>query len=148
RVPLTSHRLARWADPRRGDIVIFFSPADGRRLVKRVVGQPGDTVMLVNNRLIVNGQPAAYEPVPGKTVPWASEAERTGGTFFIERAGAGPHLVLLNPSRPECPFFGPVTVPAGSYFMMGDNRDNSGDSRFFGFVTRDRIVGRVSSVVF
>src|SRR5262245_11437675 len=44
RVPLTSHRLARWADPRRGDIVIFFSPADGRRLVKRVVGQPGDTV--------------------------------------------------------------------------------------------------------
>ena len=148
RVPLTSIRVATWANPKRGDIVIFFSPADGRRLVKRVVGVPGDVIQLTNNHLVVNGRPASYEPVPADRIPWASSDERAYGAFLREEAGDPAHLVLLNPRSPECPEFGPVTVPAGSYFMMGDNRDNSGDSRFFGFVARRRIVGRVNRVVF
>ncbi|MHC4582742.1 MAG: signal peptidase I, partial [Planctomycetota bacterium] len=60
RVPLTSHRLAKWSNPERADIVICFSPEDGARLVKRVIGQPGDTVEMRNNTLFLNGQPVGY----------------------------------------------------------------------------------------
>ena len=63
KVPFTRWRLAVWDNPRRGDIVVLFSPADGRRLVKRVVGLPGDRIALVDNRLVINGTPVSYEPV-------------------------------------------------------------------------------------
>src|SRR5437763_1680407 len=61
KVPFTTTHLAEWSEPARGEIVVFFSPADEKRLVKRVVGLPGDTVELVDNKLILNGQPLAYE---------------------------------------------------------------------------------------
>src|SRR5688500_9436389 len=63
KVPFTGWRVAEWGGPRRGDIVIFYSPADGVRLVKRVVAVPGDTVQMIDNRLLLNGVPAAYGPL-------------------------------------------------------------------------------------
>ena len=119
KVPFTTWHIAQWSNPKRGDIDVFYSPADGIRLVKRVIGLPGDSIELVNDRLFINGVPAGYEPLPssvGRDLP----AKRS---------------------------FGPVVVPAGHYFMMGDNRDDSNDSRYWGTVDRSRIVGRASMVM-
>jgi signal peptidase I len=148
KVPFTTWHLAQWSNPKRGDIVVFFSPVDGTRLVKRVIGLPGDKVELVNDRLLINGRLSEYEPLPavtGHDVPPDNDGVRL---YAEEKAGGIPaHPVTILPQRPAMRTFGPKIVPAGQYFMMGDNRDNSNDSRFWGTVERNRIVGRASMVV-
>lgn len=141
KVPYTTIHIAEWADPQRGDIVVFYSPADGTRLVKRVVGIPGDSLAMVNNRLIINGEEIAYEPHDSFQV---MDADHYG---FIEKLGDRRHPVMITPRRPAFRSFDTVTIPAGNYFMMGDNRDNSADSRYFGFVERSLVVGRATAVV-
>jgi signal peptidase I len=148
KVPFTTWHVAQWSNPKRGDVVVFFSPADGLRLVKRVIGLPGDTVQLVNDRLFVNGIPASYEALPGtagKDLP----ATRFGPRYFeTESMPEGPaHAVTLLPRVLAKRSFGPIAVPAGHYFMMGDNRDDSNDSRYWGTVDRGRIVGRAMMVM-
>jgi signal peptidase I len=148
KVPFTTWHLAQWSNPKRGDIDVFYSPADGIRLVKRVIGLPGDTVELVDERLYINGIPSAYEPLPesaGRYLP----ATRMGPRVFVaESAPKSPvHALTLLPRVRARRSFGPLTVPAGQYFMMGDNRDDSNDSRYWGTVDRSKIVGRASMVV-
>lgn len=143
KVPFTTRHLAEWTNPRRGDIVVFYSPQDGKRLVKRVVGLPGDAIALENNQLQVNGEAVAYEPVDRNKGPAAD----TGQFCLLEDLAGRKHPIQLTPRQPAPRTFGPVTVPKGHYLMMGDNRDNSADSRYFGFVARDQIVGRASAVV-
>jgi signal peptidase I len=148
RVPFTFARIARWSDPARGDIVVCFSPDDGQRLVKRVVGLPGDTIELRHNLLFVNGARQPYSPL-GPTADGVRDmepAERASATFAREHFATRPHSVMALPAIPAVRDFGPVTVPAGSYLMMGDNRDNSRDSRYFGFVPRREIVGEATAV--
>jgi signal peptidase I len=154
RVPFTLARLARWAEPARADIVVCFAPNDDTRLVKRVVGQPGDLVELRNGTLFLNGVAQAYTPLPADA-PGRRElplAERNAALFAREQlvsgASATPrsHAVMALPARPALRDFGPARVPAGHYFVMGDNRDNSLDSRVFGFVPRERIIGEAKAV--
>ena len=147
KVPLTTWHLAEWGNPERGDIVVFYSPADEKRLVKRVIGLPGDTVELMNNRLVINGRAAEYLPLDPSYTADLSADERAHDAFALERLGSLNHPVMAIPSLPARRSFGPVTIPAHNYLMLGDNRDNSGDSRFFGFVERSRIVGKASAVV-
>jgi signal peptidase I len=148
KVPFTRWHLAQWSNPKRGDIAVFFSPADGIRLVKRVIGLPGDTVEMIDDRLLINGVPAAYGRLPesvGRDLP----ATRMGPRYFVtESAPDSPvhALTLLPRVRAKRPF-GPVKVLAGHYFMMGDNRDDSNDSRYWGTVDRSQIVGRASMVM-
>ena len=147
KVPFTTWHLAQWSNPQRGDIVVFYSPRDGTRLVKRVVGLPGDTVELRNEQLIINGIPVDYAPLPAEISAQLPEAEREHSLFATEQLSAHPHAVMAIPELPAKRTFGPIQVPEGHYFMMGDNRDNSFDSRYFGVVERKEIVGRATAVV-
>ncbi len=146
KVPFTRWRLARWAHPKRGDIVVLISPADGQRLVKRVIGLPGDLLSLRNDRLFINGAAVAYKPLAGVPIRDFQRETRPLRLFATEELPNRPHPVMITPDIPAMRFFGPVRVPDGDYFLMGDNRDESGDSRVFGFVPGDRIVGRATAV--
>ena len=147
KIPYTTVHLATWANPRRGDIVVFYSPANGTRLVKRVVGMPGDVIAMYRNRLTINGKVLDYTPLaldPNTT----AEIDRPASHLFLnERLPGSAHVVMLSPERPSLNSFEPVTIPEGKYFMMGDNRDNSADSRYFGLVDRHLILGQATRVV-
>jgi signal peptidase I len=147
KVPFTTWHVAQWDNPKRGDVVVFFSPADGVRLVKRVVGLPGDHIELANNEVLVNGAPVKYQPLASQTIAELPSAERPQHQYATEELARHPHPVMTTPAMMARRTFGPVVVPQGKYFMMGDNRDNSFDSRFYGAVDRRQILGRATSVV-
>lgn len=150
KIPYTTWHIAEWRNPRRGDIVVFYSPIDGKRLVKRVVGIPGDVIEMHNDQLIINGKPVAYESCKSmdNITDNALSCGRIGNNYrFIENLNGVKHLIMIIPQRPALRSFGPVVVPKGKFFMMGDNRDNSADSRYFGFVDRSLIVGQAEYIV-
>lgn len=147
KVPFTTWRLAAWDHPQRGDIVVFFSPHDGKRLVKRVIGLPGDTVEMRNNALIINGHAVEYQPIADALLRDIPAAERSGYVFAHEQLPGQAHAVCGDPLRPAPRTFAPYRVPEGEYFMMGDNRDDSFDSRFWGSVKRTQIIGRATAIV-
>lgn len=140
RVPFTSLSLIKLADPERGDIVIFDSKASDKRLVKRVIGLPGDTVAMNNNQLIINGQAITYDEINEKSANNSSDKieHLMGVTHKIRISDPKNHLFANFPA---------VAVPTGHYLVLGDNRDNSADSRVIGFVPREEIVGRSRDVV-
>jgi signal peptidase I len=146
RVPFTFARLAQWGNPARGDIVVCFAPDDGTRLVKRVIGLPGDTIELRDDILFINGARQTYRALPASATRHLDPAERSRAVFATEEIDGRSHAVMALPSVPARRDFGPRRVPDDSYFMMGDNRDNSRDSRFFGVVPRREIIGRVKGV--
>jgi signal peptidase I len=149
KVPLTNVVLARIGEPARGDIVTFESPKDGTRLIKRLVGLPGDVVEMRNERLYINGKGADYDmvaesldSVQGATLRalQLSESTDAGGKGWRRHIQVLPDLVAPRS-------FGPVRVPQGEYLMLGDNRDNSADSRFIGLVPRKLLIGRAERVL-
>jgi signal peptidase I len=138
KIPLTHISLHRFADPMRGDIVVFDSRAAATRLVKRVIGLPGDTVQMRDNRLTINGIAARYSGIEYEP----------DATFAIESYLNMSHRIELAPAgASRFSTFGPVTVPPDHYLVLGDNRDNSADSRYYGFIPRDEIVGNAKTIV-
>ncbi len=137
RIPFTHISLFKMSDPKRGDIIIFDSKVSGKKLVKRVVGVPGDSVELINNRLTINEQQLNYQEQSST----ALTADRSEDLLGVE------HLVRVNRSGSALSSFQTIVVPDGFYLALGDNRDNSADSRVIGFVPRGEIVGRSRSVV-
>ncbi len=147
KLPFTTRHLVEWGNPQRGDIVVFFSPHDEKRLVKRVIGLPGDTIELRNNTLVINGQPVEYKTVSEERLRDIPVTDRLGRVFASEQLPGQAHAVAGNPALPAMRDFAAQRVPEGQYFMMGDNRDDSFDSRYWGTVERRRIVGRATAVV-
>ncbi len=118
---LVNKFIYRFRDPARGDVVVFKYPVDEHRdFIKRVIGVGGDDVYIKDRQIFINCRP----PDP------ACHAIRDPWGYYEERMGLGQES------------FGPVHVPPGSYFVMGDNRNNSQDSRYWGFVSRDKIKGQ------
>src|SRR5437763_12514475 len=147
KVPFTTWHLLEWGDPQRGDIVVFYSPYDGKRLVKRVIGLPGDTLELRNDLLLLNGQAVAYQPISDELLRDVAPTDRASHVFATEQLPGQPHAVAAWPAVNAMRNFGPEKVSTGHYFMMGDNRDDSFDSRYWGPVDRKQIVGRATAVV-
>ena len=137
RLPFMGVPLFKLADPRRGDIVIFDSSVSKIRLVKRVVGVPGDVVELKNNQLYINSLPLAYKDISVSDV----SVDKVEDLLGIK------HMVRINQDGSSYSSFPAITVPENNYLVLGDNRDNSSDSRAIGFVPRSEIVGRTRSVV-
>lgn len=146
KIPLTDVILAHLGDPQRGDIVTFTSPADGKRLIKRLVALPGDVVEMRDKKLLINGVKADY-----KLRDVAAEPMGDGTTLPVlhltEKFGGEQRSIQWMPDLSRATNFGPVVIPADSYLMLGDNRDNSADSRYIGFVPRQALIGRAERVL-
>ena len=138
RVPFTHISLAKLSDPSTGDIVIFDSKASEQRLVKRVIGVPGDKVAMVNNQLVING----------KVLDYQVEQELDDKVIFTEQLANYSNRIQVTKNLTPLSAFSSVTVPEDQYLVLGDNRNNSADSRVIGFVPRDEIVGKSTHVVF
>lgn len=159
RLPIVNQKLVQLGDPQRGDVMVFHYPENPSvDYIKRVVGVPGDSVEYRNKQLFING-------LEQKQVAEGDYNYVESGLNFVhterrsEELGAHKHDVLINPEMPNT-HLGSVAdfkgrencdyqenrfscrVPAGQYFMMGDNRDNSRDSRYWGFVPDNQIVGK------
>ena len=143
KIPFTTLRIARWNNPQIGEVVVFNSPKDGTRMVKRIVGTPGDTIEMRDNHLLINDDTVKYSELDSNFFRMLPNNEKHKTEFALEHLENHTHAVMARPSEPAMRSFGPISVPKGKYLVLGDNRDNSGDSRYFGYVERSQIVGRV-----
>ena len=149
KVPFTTWHLAEWSNPTRGEIVTFYSPDDEKLLIKRVIGIPSDVIKMRDNQLFINQKPATYSRLNIEIVNQLDYYQRSFHDFFKEKYGNDEHPVMLRSSpRKDHNSFDPIEIPADMYMMLGDNRDNSRDSRNIGLVSRNRITGRAHTVAF
>ena len=149
RLPVLNKKVVEIGQPARGDVMVFRypgmgegDPAAGTDYIKRVIGLPGDTVSVEENRVAVNGVPFTYAE-DGVFIGEGVSSEMTGSRIYTETLEGRRHAMLEMDGVPlGYRHNGSWTVPAGHYFVMGDNRDRSADSREWGFVPERNIVGR------
>jgi signal peptidase I len=144
RIPFTDTRIFHWKVPKRGDIIVFKYPEnEDKNFIKRVVGLPGDKIEIKNGKLLINDQ-----PVQVTEIGTYNDKESSAGFPYYEKPklldeqlGTVKHHILY--MRDQTGYnFGPKIVPPESVFVMGDNRDNSQDSRVWGFVKYNKILGK------
>ncbi len=161
RLPVANAKLIPNHSPERGDVVVFRYPVNPSiDYIKRVVGVPGDEVAYINKRLTINGKPVEMTPLK----EFYDEDSMRYAEQYSEKLGPVAHRLLIDKERPpyipepaieqfkfrdQCRYSGEgvvCKVPAGHFFAMGDNRDNSQDSRYWGFVPDENIVGKAFMV--
>jgi signal peptidase I len=147
RVPYSRVRIARVSTPRRGDLVAFWVPNRNVLGLKRVVGVPGDTVEMRENRLVINDREVHDRDLNRTDFDWVPPAHALGTVVAVEQAGDEEYRVTYTPGHSPLRTFGPVTVPDDSFFLLGDHRDNSYDSRMFGSIRGESILGKVVHVM-
>jgi signal peptidase I len=135
RLPVLHTKIIDVSLPERGDVMVFYPPHQDRYFIKRVIGLPGDKVNLIKGQLFINGEKMAQKA-------YIDEPAAPRSVLMMEDLGSTEHLMQRRnlPTRLSLNFS--TTVPTGHYFMMGDNRDNSSDSRVWGPVPENRIVGK------
>jgi signal peptidase I len=160
RLPIVNVKLVELNQPERGDVMVFRFPEDpSMDYIKRVIGVPGDKVAYVNKRVILNGKPLPLEPAG----EYLHKERMTFARQYLESIDGRSHSILIEdgpgpapmparfPYHENCSYNAEgmmCTVPPGHYFMMGDNRDNSSDSRVWGFVPDRNIVGKAFFIWF
>ncbi len=153
KLPFTLLSLASWDKPQRGDVVVFDSPVEDKRLIKRIIGLPGDYIAIRDNQLYINDQPASYSIADQSMVAdyWNLQDNSLNLNPVVVKESFDneePHMIALWATRHSTGRnFGPAKVPEYHYFMMGDNRDNSADSRFIGPVHEKYILGKANKIV-
>ncbi len=140
RLPVVNEKVIELGEPNRGDIVVFRFPKDPTvDYIKRVVGLPGDRIAYYNKKIYVNGKVAKQVSL-GRYQGVGQGAEMTGAELLLEDLQGIEHSILINNGIPAME--GVFVVPSGHYFVMGDNRDNSNDSRYWGTVPEQNLVGK------
>jgi len=148
RLPVLNKKVLEIGEPARGDVVVFKYPRNPAvDYIKRIVGLPGDQISYRDKTLFINGKAQLQTPI-GVYTGTGSGARETGVMEMLEGLDGVKHSILLNPRVPDFGFGcqvlaqGPVTIPQGHYFAMGDNRDNSNDGRCWGLVPEQNLVGK------
>ena len=149
-VPFTDISLMQLGQPKRGDIIVFTSEKSGKRLIKRLVGLPGETIEVINDQILINGDPAEYTKLAENDERIPPQApDREPGIYVMESTDdMEPHIMLINEGKynPHRNF--PETlIPEQTYFFMGDNRDDSSDSRLYGVAPRSELRGRAFGIL-
>jgi signal peptidase I len=139
RLPVLGTKLVDVGEPQRGDVMVFVPPHEPRYFIKRVVGLPGDRVRYQDKVIYING-----ERIPQTFVEQVSTVDGLSFQVYDEVLGDHEHLIYRYPQRIERP--GEWIVPEGHYFMMGDNRDRSDDSRSWGFASDAKVVGKAVAI--
>lgn len=140
RLPVINKKVVELTSPHRGDIVVFRYPKNPEvNYIKRLIGLPNDKISYADKHLTVNDQPI-LESALGEFQGAGESAEMNGAAQFLENLTGVEHRILIRNGAPSVEFT--YTVPQGQYFMMGDNRDNSNDSRYWGFVPEENLVGK------
>ena len=150
RWPFTLNRINQWAHPERGDIVTFPSPEDQKTLlIKRVIAVGGDKIELHDNRLFLNDEAAVYTVLDDEEIK-SLHLTANDRVVYVREEILGHSRVIQwhRGRRSQLADFGPFTLSEGEYFMMGDNRDDSKDSRSIGAIERDRVIGRAHTISF
>ncbi|MAJ87410.1 MAG: signal peptidase I [Cellvibrionales bacterium TMED148] len=135
RLPVLRHKFFEIRDPNRGDVVVFFPPHEDRYFIKRLVGLPGDEVRVISGVLYINGEKV-------KQLALDNEPEDSRSVVMNEYLNVLPHTIHKRLLPTQLSLNYTSVVPEGHYFMMGDNRDNSSDSRVWGPVPAQRVVGK------
>lgn len=139
RLPVFGTKVVDIGDPQRGDVMVFIPPHDPRYFIKRVIGLPGDKIRYENKALFINGERLGYELVGEVT----GRNYRTKMREYVETIDERAHAIYKN-SRFEKTY--EWEIPPGRYLMMGDNRDKSEDSRYWGLASQESIVGKAVAI--
>jgi len=145
RLPVLHKKIVNRKEPARGDVIVFrWPPNTSYDFIKRVIGVPGDHISYINKELTVNGEKIPQTFLQKTTAPDEGVGESTVNEFQENLLGI-QHHIFTNPAKPSRDYHG-IVVPEGMYFVMGDNRDDSADSRYWGFVPEQNIVGKAMLV--